>query len=223
MAHTLDGVVKQLNADPKYRELFQKALGTDQITIDLVTESIASFERTALSGDSPFDRYYYGYDQKALSPAAKRGLKVFLDPKKGNCNVCHAIGKDYALFTDNKFHNIGIGADTSGNFADIGRYSQTKNDADMGAFKTPALRNIAQAAPYMHDGSLKTLKDVIDHYIGGGNSYPHLDKEIHALDFLTFDERDDLKAFLESLTGKLPANLGPPPDLAAKKQAGESK
>jgi len=215
MGHTLEGVVKFVQSDPTYRKMFAKAWGTEQITIDLVTKSIASFERTVVIGDSPFDRFYYGGDKKALSLAAQRGLKLFLNPKKGNCSVCHVIGKKYALFTDNKFHNIGVGADTSGNFADVGLYAQSKNTADMGAFKTPTLRNIAETAPYMHDGSQATLKDVVDHYVGGGTSNPHLDKEIHALDFLTFNERADLKAFLESLTGTLPANVDPPGGLSS--------
>ena len=215
MGHTLEGVVKFVQSDPTYRKMFAKAWGTEQITIDLVTKSIASFERTVVIGDSPFDRFYYGGDKKALSLAAQRGLKLFLNPKKGNCSVCHVIGKKYALFTDNKFHNIGVGADTSGNFADVGLYAQSKNTADMGAFKTPTLRNIAETAPYMHDGSQATLKDVVDHYVGGGTSNPHLDKEIHALDFLTFNERADLKAFLESLTGTLPANVDPPAGLSS--------
>jgi cytochrome c peroxidase len=213
MGHTLEGVVEYVQSQVGYPRLFARAWGTEQITIDLVTKSIASFERTVLSGDSPFDRFYYGGDKKALTPEAQRGLKLFLNPKKGNCNVCHQLGKKYALFTDNKFHNIGVGADTRGNFEDVGRYTQTGNETDMGAFKTPTLRNVAQTAPYMHDGSQPTLKDVVDHYVGGGTSNAHLDKEIHALDFLTFDERADLKAFLESLTGTLPPNVGPPPDL----------
>jgi cytochrome c peroxidase len=217
MAHSLDGVVRRLQDNPSYREAFKQAWGTDQITIDLVTKSIASFERTVVSANSPFDRFYYGKDKKALSLSAQRGLKVFQDPKRGNCAVCHTIGPKYALFTDNKFHNIGIGADTHGEFVDTGRYSQTRTDADMGAFKTPTLRNIAQTAPYMHDGSMPTLKDVIDHYIGGGNSNPHLDKEIHVLDFLSGQEREDLLEFLKSLTGELPANVGPPDEKSGAK------
>ena len=126
MAHTLDGVVKHLQADPKYVALFKQAWGTDQINIDMVAKSIASFERTVIAGDSPFDRFYYGHDKKALSPAAQRGLKIFTDPKKANCEVCHSIGKTSALFTDNKFHNLGIGADTRGNLNDVGRFSETK-------------------------------------------------------------------------------------------------
>ena len=214
MGHTLPGVEKRLMADTRYRAEFKNAWGSDQITYEMVEKSIASFERTVLSGDSPFDRFYYGHDKKALSPAAQRGLKLFLDPKKGNCNACHTIGEKYALFTDGKFHNIGVGAESDGTFADVGRYEQTHVDTDKGAFKTPTLRNITQTAPYFHDGSLKTLKDVIDHYVGGGNSNPYLDKEIHPLDeVLTFEDRNDLLAFLQSLTGKLPPNVGPPPDM----------
>ncbi len=214
MAHSLDGVVKRLQADPKYVALFQKTWGTDKINIDMVAKSIASFERTVIAGDSPFDRYYYGHDKKALSPAAQRGLKLFTDPKKADCEVCHTIGKTSALFTDNKFHNLGVGADLQGKLNDVGRYSETKKDADMGCFKTPTLRNLAHRGPYMHDGSFPTVKDALAHYIGGGNKNDHLDKEIHALDFLSFDERDDLLQFLDSLNGKLPDNVEPPPDLA---------
>lgn len=216
MAMTHADVVKRLQADPKYVTRFQQAWGTDHITIDLVAKSIASFERTVLSGNSPFDRYYYGHDKKAISASAKRGLKLFMGPKKGNCEVCHTIGKEYALLTDNKFHNLGIGADTRGNMVDTGRFEQTQNEADWGAFKTPTLRNIAQRAPCMHDGSFPTMKDALSHYIGGGNLNPHLDKQIHALDFLTFDEREDILAFMESLTAPLPENVGPPMELAAK-------
>jgi cytochrome c peroxidase len=215
MAHTLDGVVNHLQADPKYLELFKKAWGTDQITIDLVAKSIASFERTVIAGDSPFDRFYYGHDSRAMSSQAQAGLKIFMSPKKGNCEVCHSIGQDYSLFTDNKFHNLGVGADTRGELNDVGRYAVTKVDADMGCFKTPSLRNLADRGRYMHDGTFPTVKDALAHYIGGGNWNPHLDKEIHSLDRLGFDEREDLLAFLDALNGKLPDNIGPPPDLAA--------
>lgn len=214
MAHSLDGVVKRLQADPKYPQLFKNAWGTDQITIDMVVKSIASFERTIIAGDSPFDRFYYGHDSTAMSHAAQRGLKIFVSKDKGNCEVCHDIGKDYALFTDGKFHNLGIGADTRGNLSDLGRYNETKVETDKGCFKTPSLRNLANRGPYMHDGTFRTVKDAFAHYIGGGNWNPYLDKEIHSLDKLTFDERDDLLEFLDALNGKLPDNIGPPPDLA---------
>jgi cytochrome c peroxidase len=214
MAHTLEGVVKRLQADANYPALFKKAWGTDQITIDTVAKSIASFERTVIAGDSDFDRFFYGHDSQAMSSEAQRGLKIFVDPKKGNCAVCHTIDKGYALFTDNKFHNLGVGADTRGNLNDVGRYAVTKKDEDMGSFKTPTLRNLTNRGPYMHDGSFPTVKDTLAHYIGGGNWNAHLDKEIHSLDVLTFDERDDLLQFLNALNGKLPPNIGPPADLA---------
>lgn len=215
MAHTLDGVVKRVQADPKYVEMFQQAWGTDQVDIDMIAKSLASFERTVIAGDSPFDRFYYGHEPKALSPEAQRGLRVFVSAKKGDCAACHSIQKEYSLLMDNKFHNLGIGADTRGNLSDEGRYKVTKKDEDLGAFKTPSLRNLANRGPYMHDGTFRTVKDALGHYIGGGNWNPHLDKEIHSLDVLTFDERDELLAFLDALNGKLPENIGPPPEFAA--------
>ena len=214
MAHSLNGIVKRLQADLNYPSLFKAAWGTDQITIEMVVKSIASFERTIIAGDSPFDRFYYGHDSKALSAAAQRGLKIFVSKNKGNCEVCHTISRDYALFTDGKFHNLGIGADTRGNLSDLGRYTVTKAETDKGCFKTPSLRNLANRGPYMHDGTFRTVKDAFAHYIGGGNWNPYLDKEIHSLDTLTFDEREDLLEFLDSLNGKLPDSIGPPPDLA---------
>jgi cytochrome c peroxidase len=209
MAFTLEGVEKRLSADPSYQAAFDKAFGPGPITYEMVEKCIASFERTVISGNSPFDRYFYGGDKKALSESAKRGLEVFRNPKKGDCAACHLIGDKYALFMDDKFHNIGIGAETE-QLADLGRFMVTHIDSDRGAFKTPSLRNIALTAPYFHDGSRKTIKDAIDYYIGGGNSNPHLDKEIHVLDFLTGKERADLQAFLESLTGEMPPNVGAP-------------
>ncbi len=209
MAHTLKGVEDRLNDNASYREQFAKAFGPGPITYDMAAKAIASFERTVVSGNSPFDRWKYGHDEEALSDSAKRGFLVFSSKDKGNCTACHEIGEKYALFTDNKFHNIGIGANID-KIADEGRYAVTKNEADRGAFKTPSLRNISLSGPYMHDGSLKTLKDVIDFYIGGGNSNAHLDKNIRVLDFLSGQERADLQAFLESLTGEVPPNAGPP-------------
>jgi len=220
MAHTLDGVVKRLQADANYPGMFKQAWGTDQITIEMVAKSIASFERTVIAGDSDFDRFMYGHEPGAMSPEAQRGLKIFIDAKKGNCAACHSLAKGYALFTDYKFHNLGVGADTRGNLNDVGRFAVTKRDEDMGCFKTPTLRNLKNRGPYMHDGSFPTVKDTLAHYIGGGNWNAHLDKEIHSLDVLTFDERDDLLQFLDALNGKLPDDIGPPADLAAAGKTG---
>ena len=208
MANTLVTVEQRLNADPSYREAFAKAWGAKPITYEMVEKSIASFERTVISGNSPFDRWKYGHDQKAVNDSVKRGFVVFSSKKKGNCTACHQVEENYALFTDNKFHNVGVGVDL-GNITDPGLFAVTHNEADRGKFKTPSLRNIANSAPYMHDGGLKDVKEVIDYYIGAGNSNPNLDKEIHVLDFLTGEERADLQAFLISLTGEMPPNVGP--------------
>jgi cytochrome c peroxidase len=209
MAHSLRGVEQLLSKDPSYVADFEKAYGPGPITIERVVNSIAAFERTLLSADSPFDRWYYGHNESAVTDSVKRGFQLFKDAKKGNCESCHTVNEHYALFTDNKFHNIGIGA-TEEKITDAGRFVVTSRPSDTAAFKTPSLRNIALTAPYFHDGSRKTLKEVMDFYIGGGNSNPHLDKEVHSLDFLTAQERADLLAFMESLTGTMPKNAGPP-------------
>ncbi|MBZ5706778.1 MAG: c-type cytochrome [Acidobacteriia bacterium] len=209
MADTLANVEKKLNADPSYREQFAKAWGPGPITYEMVEKSIASFERTVISANSPFDRWKYGHDEKAVNASVKRGFVVFTSKQKGNCATCHLVGEKYAAFTDNKFHDIGVGVKME-QVTDPGRYAVTQKESDRGLFKTPSLRNLTLTAPYMHDGSLKDLKQVMDFYIGAGNSNPNLDKEIHALDFLTGQERADLLAFLNSLTGEIPANSGPP-------------
>lgn len=202
--------VAKLNADPATRKEFAVAFGPGPVTLGKIEQAIASFERTLVSGDSPFDRYEYGGDKTALSPAAIRGLAVFKDPKRGNCAACHLIGSKYALFTDGLFHNLGEGVDDSGQLTDLGRFNETKHDADKGAFKTPSLRNVAETAPYMHDGKLKTLKEVVDFYAGGGNSNAYLDKRIPAIR-MTGRDRQDLVEFLKSLSGSAPANVGSPP------------
>ena len=138
-----------------------------------------------------------------MSEAAIRGLAIFMDVDKGNCSACHTVGPKHALFTDGQFHNLGTGMSPEGELTDLGRFEQTKQDADKGAFKTPSLRNVAQTAPYMHDGKLKTLREVVDFYAGGGSSNPQLDKQIRPL-ALTGRDREDLVAFLESLTGEMP-------------------
>lgn len=210
MAHTLEDIEKALAANATYVELFEEAFGPGPITGQNAAKAIASFERTVLTGNSPFDRFLYGGDQSALSEQAKLGLEVFRNEKKGNCAKCHTIEESFALFSDSKFHNLGVGAQLDGTLQDLGRFKVTNDEKDKGAFKTPTLRNIVQSAPYMHDGSLKTLKDVVDFYIGAGNSNPWRDPDVKELDHLTRAERDALVAFMESLTGEVPANVGPP-------------
>ncbi|HEX4782815.1 MAG TPA: cytochrome c peroxidase [Candidatus Sulfotelmatobacter sp.] len=209
MANTLKTVEERLNADASYRQQFADAWGARPIVYEMVEKSIASFERTVISGNSPFDRWKYGHDKNAVDDAVKRGFVVFTSKKKADCAACHTVGEKYALFTDNQFHNVGVGVN-AGDFTDVGLYAVTHNEADKAKFKTPSLRNVAQRAPYMSDGSLKDLKQVIDFYIGAGNSNPNLDPKIHVLDFLSGQERADLQAFLNSLTGETPPDVGPP-------------
>ncbi len=201
--------VAKLNAEAAYRAEFARVFGPGAITMRQVETAIACFERTLLSGNSAFDRYQYGGEKTALSDSAVRGLALFSDKSRGNCTACHLIGETSALFTDGKFHNLGTGMNANGELTDAGRFEVSRAEANRGAFRTPSLRNVAVTAPYMHDGSLKTLKDVIDFYIGGGSSNPQLDPEIKPLK-LTAQERGDLLAFLATLTGEAPANAGPP-------------
>jgi cytochrome c peroxidase len=209
MNQTCEALVAKLQSDPQYGALFQSTFGTDDITMERIATALAGFERMMLSGNSAFDRYKYQGHKDALSAAQIRGLAIFTDPQKGNCSACHTIGQDQALFTDDDFHNTGEGAGPDGEFIDRGRFEVTKRDSDKGAFKTPTLRNVAISGPYMHDGKLKTLKDVVDFYAGKGNSNPYLDKRISAIQ-LSGRDRADLVEFMKSLTGEMPSNLGPP-------------
>src|SRR5579871_3492787 len=129
MANTLATVEQRLNADSAYKDEFAKAWGPGPITYEMVEKSIASFERTVLNGNSPFDRWKYGHDEKAVDDSVKRGFVVFMSKKKGNCAACHTVGEKYALFTDNQFHNIGIGTDM-GQFTDVGLFAITHNETD---------------------------------------------------------------------------------------------
>ena len=198
--------IRKLSADPDLVAAFEKAFGPGAIDIDKMRKALAAFESTLVSGNSAFDRYLFGGDKTALNPAAQRGLVLFDAPNKGRCSTCHLIHPKDALFNDGQFHNLGVGLDSEGEPRDLGRFAVTKREEDKGAFKTPILRNVARTAPYMHDGSLKTLRDVVDFYNGGGNSNAHLDQRIKPLN-LSSAERDDLVAFLESLNGELPKPL----------------
>lgn len=191
MGFTLEGAVAKLNKIAGYRTRFQAVFGTD-VTADGIAKAIASFERTLLSAGSPLDRYQAG-DTAALSASGARGWEIFRS--KGKCGSCHAG----ANFTDELYHNIGVGMDAKE--PDAGRYAVTKQEKDRGAFKTPTLRDAALSAPYMHDGSQATLEDVIAFYNSGGVANPTLDKEMHALN-LTDQEQQDLVALLEAMTGE---------------------
>lgn len=184
----LDAVVAKLNGINGYKQQFQKVFGTD-VTADGIAKAIAAYERTILCGDAPYDHFKAG-DKAALSESAQRGMTLFFG--KARCSSCHT-GPN---FTDNSFHNIGV----AGN--DEGRAAISKSTGDKGSFKTPTLREIARTAPYMHDGSLKTLEEVVAHYAKGGNPNPQLDEEIYPLK-LSAAETVDLITFLkEGLTSK---------------------
>ncbi|MFQ5956266.1 MAG: cytochrome-c peroxidase [Candidatus Brocadiales bacterium] len=187
-------LVEKIKGIDEYREGFQKAFG-GEITTDNVVKAIAAYERTLLSANSPFDRFRYGGEEDAISELAKTGMGVFVG--KGRCVTCHQFTASYALFTDNNFHNIGVGMDNEN--PDLGRYLVTGKEKDKGAFKTPSLRNIALTAPYMHDGSETTLEDVVAFYDKGGNPNPHLDGAIMSLN-LTHIEEMALVEFMKSLT-----------------------
>jgi cytochrome c peroxidase len=186
-------IVRRLRNIKGYREGFKKAFGTEEFAIEHVAEAISSFERTVVSGNSPFDKFESGGDEKAISDSAKRGLDIFRD--KGRCSECHAGFN----FTDERFHNTGIGMDKPN--PDLGRYEITKKEEDKGAFKTPTLREIARTGPYMHDGSLKTLEEVVEFYNKGGIKNPNLDKQMKPLN-LTEGEKKDLVEFLKTLNGE---------------------
>jgi len=233
-------ILKIVRSDPEYVKAFEQVFGKKgaQVTMKEVQQAIAAFERTKVAGDSPFDRYFYGGDAKALTDAQKRGFELFVN--KGRCVSCHVIEQTQALFTDNRFHNIGVGINDiqndvpalAGEFlmakatlaevdvkilgdkrtSELGRFAISRDFEGLGAFKTSTLRNVAVTSPYMHDGSLKTLKDVVVHYNNGGvtkegdpvNDF--LSGGIRPLN-LTEAEIDDLVSFMEALTSPQFASL----------------
>ena len=187
-----DELVSKLRQIEGYRTLFREVFGHD-IQIGDVGKAIASFQRTILSGNSAVDRYDVGGEEPALSESARRGLELFRG--KARCTRCHSGFN----FSDEKFHNLGIGWDT--NTVDLGRYMVTKSPEDIGAFKTPTLREISRTAPYMHDGRFSTLEDVVEFYDKGGIKNPYLDNTLIPLE-LTDEEKKDLVAMLRSLNGE---------------------
>lgn len=174
-----------------YRTMFKELFGNDECSIEDISKAIATFERTVISGNSPYDQYIAG-NKEAMSKEQIFGLQVF---KKVGCNNCHA-GPN---FTDGRFLNIGIGMDRPN--PDLGRYEITKKESDKGAFKIPTLRDVAQTFPYMHDGSLKTLEEVIDYYDRGGTPNRHLSPLLKPL-HLTVEEKKALISFLNALDGE---------------------
>lgn len=195
--HYLD-LVEKIRATSSYAPKFKKIFGREKIDFDDVSAAIATYERTLLSGNSRFDRYNYGKEADALTAAEKRGLELFTG--KANCATCHQIQPRYALFMDQNFHNTGVGYNSNTKtFADLG-HGAISYEGKSGLFFTPSLRDVARTAPYMHDGSFKTLEEVVRFYDRGGNKNPHLDSAIKPLN-LSEAEKKDLVAFLRSLNG----------------------
>lgn len=229
MAHTHEACLTGLKQIPGYQMQFAKIFPQEGITIDTVAKAIASFERTLVTDTSPADYYeslltfskafkddledpksfqeddpesYAKYvslkkasDAHPISESARRGRELFFG--KANCTACH-VG---ANFTDEKYHNLGVGMDKKE--PDLGRYEITRVEADKGAFKTPTVRNVTQTAPYMHDGSQKTLDDVVEWYAKGGHANPYLSDKVKKLD-LTAQDKKDLVEYMKALTGDLP-------------------
>ncbi len=198
--------VKKISDIAGYKPLFKAAFKDETVTIERIGKAIASFERTIVSGNSPFDKFEAG-DKTALSESAQRGRELFRDPVKGRCSICHAG----ANFTDEKFHNLGVGADQPDwqkNHA--GQMDHTKKPEDLGKYKTPTLRNIADTAPYMHDGSEATLEAAVEFYVKGGIKNPNLDPEMKPLE-LTDQEKADLVEYLKALSGEVTKVTPPTP------------
>jgi cytochrome c peroxidase len=212
-----------------YDGLFEAAFNR-RASIETVGQAIATYERTLISANSPFDRWYFGKEKEALTAKEQKGFRLFTG--KANCVKCHRITGEHALFTDKSFHDTGLGWHKSarnpsveetiqvqlapGVFTsidrntvesvglpekrDLGRYEVTQDPSDLFRYKTPSLRNIALTAPYMHDGSLSTLHEVVAFYNQGGYPHENLDPLIKPLE-LNMEEMDSLVVFLNSLTG----------------------
>ena len=214
--HNIDLLVEQLKADGDYVQAFEAAYGDRTVTAKRIAQAISSYERTLVFDNSPLDRYMAG-DRNALDGSAQRGLALFMG--KARCVVCHKGSN----LTDNKFHNLAV-PDTHvtgdakvmasvrfdakrigmENWAELtedpGREGVTKDPVDRGKFRTMGLRNIAQSPPYMHNGALATLEEVIDFYNEGGGDHPNKSPIMRPLG-LTDREQADLVAFLNALTG----------------------
>lgn len=226
MGNTHEKAVETVKGIDGYRLQFEKVFPGEEITIDNITKAIATFERALVTGPAPYDYYevvrtversygdeiedleeedpelYAEYQvalagSKDLSESAKRGRELFFSERVG-CTACHAG----ANFSDEKYHNLGVGMDVEE--PDLGRYEVTKEEKDKGAFKTPTVRNVLHSAPYMHDGSQTTLEEVVEWYAKGGHPNPHLSEDVKKID-LTDQEKKDLVAFMaEGLTGEFP-------------------
>lgn len=217
-----DELFARLAAVPEYQDLFPRAFPEvdGAITVDTITKALAAFQRTLISGGSAYDRFWYGRDVEAMTASEIRGLELFLSERlecfhcHGNFNFADSSTHETAGFIEIAFHNNGLyNVDGEGAYPlhDRGLFDVTGRPEDMGRFKAPTLRNIAVTAPYMHDGSLATLDDVLDHYAAGGRlivdgehagdgrANPNKSEFVKGFE-LTPSEREDVLAFLRALT-----------------------
>ena len=193
----------KLSSIAGYGPYFREAFGSDEPTLERVAAALADYVRTRKSGNAAYDRWSYTSDARAMSQQAKRGTEIFFF--NGRCTVCHAGFN----FSDGKFHNLGVGWNAATqSFADEGRALVTGSRADRGRFKTPGLRDVSKHAPYMHDGSLATLREVVEFYNRGGVANPFRSGRITPLG-LTPDDVDALVAFLQALDGEGYADRAP--------------
>jgi cytochrome c peroxidase len=215
-------IIARIAPLPEYAKAFEQTFGT-AMTIDGLAKAIAAFERTLVSGNSPFDRFVAG-DLNALNESARRGLVLFRS--KARCTVCHTVNPAFPFLTDGNYRNTGVAANFAGfnelaksamqvanNYSpeamtglarqrgafELGRFLMTGNSLDIGAYRTPSLRNVELTAPYFHDGSAETLSDVVKFYVKGGQDNSFRDWQLEAVN-LTDEEQHDLVEFLKSLT-----------------------
>lgn len=199
MGHSMAGVVETFNQIPEYRERFQKVFGTD-VTEEGFAKAVAAFERTVLSGNSPYDKYQAG-DEDALTEAQKQGLESFMD----DCAMCHTP----PLFSNYRFFSAGIGRDKE--TPDEGRMDATGRDRDRGKFRVPALREVANTAPYFHDGSVATLEEAVALMMAGGTDHPDVSPMLKTLaeHEHTDEDQANMVEFLKALSGEYPI-INPP-------------
>jgi cytochrome c peroxidase len=221
-------VVARVSALPDYPAAFARVFPSAGINEDTIAAALASYERMLVAANSRFDRWFFAGESSALSAVERDGFQLFRG--KAGCSSCHIVGERDALFTDHRFHNTGVGwvhanaasqavsvplgggattevsraemaALFGGNLHDEGRFEVTRLQQDRWAYKTPSLRNVALTAPYMHDGSLATLREVIEFYARGGIDNPGKDRLLQPL-HLSLEEKQALEAFLRALTGE---------------------
>jgi cytochrome c peroxidase len=235
-------VIEKIGSLADYDGLFEEAFESKSVDLVTIGQALASYNRVLVSGNSPFDRWYYGKEDKAISTQAKRGFELFTG--KAQCSTCHTVNEDSALFTDNQLHNVGLGFFRSMSLAkpetetmlaapglyldimqsfrkvvgqdplpDVGYYEITLNPDDRWKYRTPSLRNIAITGPYMHDGTINSLDEVIALYNQGGINHNEVGTANETLSplikplGLTEQESLDLVAFLNTLTGDNVAEL----------------